>query len=72
MRLSEGQRVRETASGRIGTVREIQWDNSCSDPDCCGGPYPSTAWVVFPDSEWEGGDDFDDDCDREFVGLEAA
>lgn len=26
-------------------------DNSCSDPDCCGGPYPSYAVRIFSSLE---------------------
>ena len=27
----------------LSAHREIDADNSCSDPDCCGGPWPD--WV---------------------------
>jgi hypothetical protein len=26
-------------------------DNSCSDPDCCGGPYPAPAIKIFSSVE---------------------
>ena len=28
-------------------VYYIDDDNSCGDPDCCGGPYPAPAVAVF-------------------------
>jgi hypothetical protein len=29
----------------------IDDDNSCGDPDCCGGPYPSPYVAVFSSLE---------------------
>jgi hypothetical protein len=45
--LYTGMRVREDATGQAGVVEQISYDNSCSDPDCCGGPYPDTAYIRF-------------------------
>jgi hypothetical protein len=28
-------------------VYYIDADNSCSDPDCCGGPFPSPHVAIF-------------------------
>lgn len=66
--LERGMRVRHIPTGRVGTVVNIYHDNACSDPGCCGGPFPDIAEV-----RWDCGhyDDFLDDCKGNWAELEA-
>lgn len=47
MKIEIEQWVRDLETDLVGRVVDLTIDNSCSDPGCCGGPWPDTAYIAF-------------------------